>query len=267
MIQSAIVDEFLTTGQCASCRVIDLHAHYGPYQGIYMPNHTPEQMIATLDRCGVERMVTSGHMALADMVPGNQEITELTERYPTRWSGYTVINPNYPELAARELALYDKRKGMVGLKFHPSGHRYPLDGPNYAPALEFAAERRLMVLSHTWEGPFNSVAEVTKVAEAYPTLDLILGHSIYGEWDGAIALAKRLPNVYLELTAAYAANGIIEKMSAGGVTDKVVFGCDLPWFDPHYAIGCIIFARISESERRMILRETALRLITPRLRH
>ena len=68
MIDSAIAHEFLETGRCASCGVIDLHAHYGHFRGIYMPNHDPAQMIATMDRCGVELTVSSGHTALADMV-------------------------------------------------------------------------------------------------------------------------------------------------------------------------------------------------------
>ena len=82
MIESAIAREYLETGRSVSCRVIDLHAHYGHFSGIYMPNHTPQQMIATMDRCGVEVIVSSGHTALADMVRGNAEMATITEQYP-----------------------------------------------------------------------------------------------------------------------------------------------------------------------------------------
>lgn len=267
MNDSPIAQEFLETGRCATCPIIDLHGHYGPFNGIYMPNHTPAQMIATLDRCGVERIVSSGHLALADMVRGNQEIAEVTALYPERWSGYLVYNPNYPEEGKSELASYDSRRTLVGLKFHPTFHQYPINGKNYKPALEFAAQRHLLLLMHTWGGsPYNDVPQVAQVAERYPEIDFLCGHSFYGNWDEGISLAARLPNVYLELTAAYAVNGLIEKMVSQVGADKIVFGCDLPWFDPHYAIGCIVFAHISEQDKRKILRETALRLITPRLR-
>ncbi|MCE5257872.1 MAG: amidohydrolase family protein [Chloroflexi bacterium] len=267
MNDSQIAQEFLATGCCTSCPIIDLHGHYGHFSGIYMPNHDSQQMIATLDRCGVERIVSSGHTALADMVRGNQEIAEVTAAFPGRWNGYLVFNPNYPEEAAHELDLYDERKTLVGIKFHPSFHQYPINGERYKPALEFAAERHLLLLSHTWGGSaYDDVPKVAQIAEQYPEIDILCGHSFYGNWDAGIALAARMPNVYLELTAAYAVNGLIERVVEQAGEDKIVFGCDLPWFDPHYAIGCIVFAHITEQARRKILRETALRLLRPRLR-
>jgi len=49
-------------------------------------------------------------------------------------------------------------------------------------------------------------------------------------------------------------------MVEDGIEDKILFGTDLPWFDPMCGIGCVVFARISETARRKILRENALRL-------
>ncbi|NLG26368.1 MAG: hypothetical protein GX557_00525, partial [Chloroflexi bacterium] len=108
MIDSAIAHEFLETGRCASCGVIDLHAHYGHFRGIYMPNHDPAQMIATMDRCGVELTVSSGHTALADMVRGNAEIAEVTARHPGRWYAYLTYDPHDAALGRRELELWDE---------------------------------------------------------------------------------------------------------------------------------------------------------------
>ena len=50
-----------------------------------------------------------------------------------------------------------------------------------------------------------------------------MGHSQYGDWDDAIALAKDFPNVYCELTAAYSAGGAIQKM-----VDAVSRRLDMP---------------------------------------
>ena len=79
-------------------------------------------------------------------------------------------------------------------------------------------------------------------------------------------VARRFANVYLELTAAYAVRGVIEAMVEQVGAHKVVLGYDLPWFDPHYAIGCVVMAHISEAARRAILRDNALRLLEGRLR-
>ncbi len=78
---------------------------------------------------------------------------------------------------------------------------------------------------------------VEEVAKQYPEVIILMGHSGYGEWDRAIGVARDYPNVFLELTAAYHANGIIEKMVKGAGSHKMLFGTDLSWFDPHYGIG------------------------------
>lgn len=262
MIDSRIATEYLETGRCPSCSVVDLHAHYGHFRGIYMPNHDPEQMIATMDRCGVEIIVSSGHTALADMVRGNAEIAAIAERYPGRWYSYLTYNPNYPKLGRAELELYASHPTCVGLKFHPSGHEYPLTGESYRPALEFAAARRLIVLTHTWgKSAYDRPELLAEVAERYPQAIFLAGHSGHGQFEECIDVARAYPNVYLELTAAYAVRGVIERMVEKAGAHKIVFGCDLPWFDPHYAIGCVVMAHISDHSRRAILRDNALRLL------
>jgi uncharacterized protein len=267
MIESAIAQEYLQTGRCASCAVIDLHAHYGHFNGIYMPNHDPEQMIATMERCGVETIVSAGHTALADMVRGNAEMAAITVRYPGRWYAYLTYNPNYPAQGRTELDAYEARRTFVGIKFHPSGHQYPITGDAYRPALEFAAARRLIVLTHTWGGSaFDRPELLAQVAERYPEVTFLAGHSGHGQFDECMAVARKYANVYLELTAAYAVRGLIEVMVETVGAHKIIFGCDLPWFDPHYAIGCIVMAHISENARRAILRENALRLLESRKR-
>lgn len=264
MISSPIAREFLETGRCASCRVVDLHAHFGPFSGIFMPTATPEQTVATMDRCGVEVLVSAGHTALVDMVRGNAEMVAVTSRYPGRWYAYLTYNPNYPDEGRGELNSYERRRSLVGLKFHPSHHAYPLTGDAYRPALEFAAARRLLVLSHTWgKSEYDRPELLAEVAERYPGATFLAGHAGHGEFDECMAVARRFPNVYLELTAAYAVRGLVEDMVDRVGAHKIVFGCDLPWFDPHYAIGCIVMAHIGDDARRAILRDNALRLLRP----
>ena len=267
MNPSEIAQEFLRMGRCEACPVVDMHAHYGPYQGIYMPHHTPEAMMAAAERCGVEAMVSSGHLALVDMALGNAEMAAVTEAYAGRWYGYAVINPNFAKEAERELALYDQRPTFVGLKFHPSIHSYPLTGEGYRPALAFAAERHLLVLTHTWgHSSYDGPSYLAEVAGSYPDVTFLAGHSGYGEFDACMRVALEHENVYLELTAAYAVAGLLEDMVARVGTERIVLGYDLPWFDPYYAIGCVLMAHLDEAARRAILFENGRRLLAPRRR-
>ena len=258
---SALTAEFFREGKAAECPVIDCHAHYGPYQGIYFPKVTPEAMVDTMDRCGVRLVISSGHMALVDAERGNQELAAVIARFPRRFRGYLGLNPNYPEQLKRQLELLDRLDGFVGFKFLSDYHKYPITGDNYRPALELAEERRLPILMHTWGGSaYDSPQLVAELAQRHPTVPLLMGHSGHGDWRGAIKTAQEHPNVYLELCAAYAVRGVIDAFVAEVGSERILFGTDLPWFDPHYGIGCILMARISDEDRQNILHRNAERL-------
>lgn len=253
-------DDFLAGG---GGPVIDMHGHLGPFSGIFMPEAPLEAMIAGMDRCNVESIVLSPHSALSgDVREGNREMLDAVRRYPGRVYGYCTINPNFPENIGREMDEYLTPPGVVGLKIHPSMHAYPVDGDRYVPVWERAQFERLLVLSHTWGADGGCGAnDMRKIAERYPDVRILLGHSCYGAWEQVIRLAAEFPNVYLELTAAYHVYGLLEWMCRDAGSHKVLFGTDYPWFDPMVAIGCVVFAHIAEDDMLNILYRNARRLI------
>jgi len=263
---SQLTKEFMKEGRSESCPVIDMHAHLGPYQGIYFPNPTSEDMIRTMDRCGVKLAVSSSHASLID-TKANLEMAKVVKKYPDMFRAYWVINPNYPERTKDEVAHFSEMEGFVGFKFLSDYHKYPITSPRYEPALKYADEKGLLVLMHTWgNSPYDSPSLVEKLAEEYRNAKLLMGHSGYGEWEKAIQVGKDYPNVYLELCAAYTVNGVIEWMVKEAGSQKILFGTDLPWFDPHYGIGCVLFSRITDEDRHDILHRNAEKLIKPHLR-
>lgn len=283
--RSAITREFMARGRSRTCPIIDLHGHWGPFGGSHLPYASAEKMLPALSRAGVKRIVCSDTDALlADPEFGNRRLQQALRRYPRLLSGYWAINPNYPVLARRAAADFERSHGFVGFKLLPDYHVYPVTGDRYKPALEHADARRLLVLVHTWGGSdFNAPAMLATVAQRHPQAVFLMGHSGYGDWETAIRIARDLPNVYLELTAVYAAhdfamqpngsgtpaplrscpqvNGIIEMMTAGAGSHKIVFGTDLPWYSPHFAAGTILFARITDAAKHNILHRNAERLL------
>lgn len=261
---SAIAQEFLATGRSASCPVIDMHGHYGPFGGIYFPTPYAEGMLRAMDRAGVARIVCSSHASLVDPPRGNREMAEVIEAHPDRFSGYATMNPNYPDQVAAEIEALERRRGFVGFKFHPTANKYPLTGDGYLPALEYAHQNRLIVLSHSWGlSDYDAPRMFGEIAPRYENATFLMGHSGYGEWEAAFGVARDHPNVYLDLTAAYKVAGIIERMVREVGSQKIVFGTDLPWFDPYYCIGCVCFSRTDDEDRRNILHRNADRLLAP----
>ncbi|MBN1937237.1 MAG: amidohydrolase family protein [Anaerolineae bacterium] len=262
--ESRLLQTFWAQGRVADCPIFDTHAHYGPFNGIYFPGRgEAAAMLSVMDRAGVRLAVVSGHTALVDPLRGNELVADLIATHPDRFRGYLVINPNYPEQAQRDIAGFDfwQTRGFVGFKIHPSGHKYSLTGDGYRPLFEFVDAQRIPVLSHTWGADgLCGTRQVREIVETYPNVPFLAGHSCYGDWKNAIALSAAHPNLYLELTAAYAYNGLLERMVAGCGAHKVLFGNDLPWFDSLYAVGCVLGARITDEDRHAILHRNAEQL-------
>ncbi len=282
---SVIAREYMERGSSETCPLIDMHTHYGPYPGAYLPAMPPDKMRHALQRCGVKKIVCSAHEALlGDLERGNTLMQEGIDECPELFLGYWVVNPNYPEAVVRLPEDFARTRGFVGLKLGPDYHTYPLTGSGYAPALEYANERGLIILVHTWgDSLFNSPQQVAAVAEKYPEATFLMGHSGFGDFETSVRVARDFPNAYLELTCVYIAhdfamqpagsgtplplnsylhvNGIIEYMVENASAKKIVFGTDMPWYSPHYAAGAILFARIDDDARHDICHRNAERLL------
>jgi uncharacterized protein len=260
---SALAREFWEYGKSVNCPIYDLHGHMGTWGAIYFPRCQPEQMIGTMDECGVKMLVFSHHRALLAPDFGNQASIDAVRRFPERLRAYCVINPNYPELAEADIASFEQHRDVyVGFKFLADYHRIPITDDGYRSALEYADKRSLLVLMHTWGGsPYDGPERVRTLAERYSNVRFLLGHSCHGEWDKAVALAKDFPNVYLELTALFDDRGVLEKFAAEAGSERMIFGTDLPWFDPHQAVGALLSAHLGDEDLHNICHRNAEKLL------
>lgn len=248
-------------------KIIDIHGHMGPFHAFFMPDADLDKMVAGMDRCGMESLVLSPHDALCgDTREGNTEMLQAVKQYPGRIYGYCTINPSFPQYINHEMERCLNQPGVVGFKLHPAMHATPVTDPRYQSTWERANAEKRLLLSHTWgAGGGCGTSEMRKMAEKYPDVRLILGHSCYGDWNGAMALAAEHPNVYLDLTASYHVYGLIEKMCEVAGPHKVLFGTDYPWFEPMVTVGCVVFAHIAEQDMADILYNNARRLLDEQL--
>lgn len=258
--------EFWDSGRSDSCPIIDMHGHMGPFHSIYFPRPEAPDMVRTMDEAGVRLLVFSHHAALNSADLGNAPSIAAVRQFPDRLRAYCMVNPNYPERLSADLESFDDLfpDVYVGFKFLSDYHKRPLTDKGYRPAWEYADGRALLVLAHTWGGsPYDGEDVVRVVAEQYPNVRFLLGHSCHGAWDAATALANDFPNVYLELTAVFDDRGAIEAFTNGAGSDRMLFGTDLPWFDPHHAVGVLMNADITDEDRHNICHRNAERLLAP----
>jgi len=260
--RSQLAREFVEQGRLSSIPIIDMHTHMGPFYGTYLPEASLEAMLATMDREHIDWIISAPHSALFDPVGGNAEIVTAMAQHPQRIRGYYTVNPHYLEGLEQDLAAFDRIGGYVGFKLLPDYHNYPLTGDGYRRIYEFANERGLLLLSHTWgHSRYNPPQMVAELANKYQNIQFLLGHSAPGETDYAIALAGCQPNVYLELCDTGRLSGMIGKMVQEAGSEKVIFGTDFPWYDPHYMLGSVLFSGIADDEMRNILYGNAERIV------
>ena len=254
---------FKTNRILPDCPLYDLHGHWGTTMGICLPAADSEVARPLLLQSGVKKLVMCHHHALFSPDIGNDANIAAVRAMPDLLRAYCGVNPNYPEEIVKDLARFDDyRDVFVGFKFLSDYHRIPLEDPRNAPVWEFANERKLLVLMHTWGGSqYDGYANVKSIAERYPDVRLLCGHSFFGEWEHGIELANTFPNLYLELTAVLIERGHLETLAAGVPSEKLIFGTDFPWFSYPHSLGVVLGAGLDEEACRNILYRNAQKLL------
>jgi hypothetical protein len=242
--------------------VVDAHGHYGCWERTITPVRSGEAIVASMKRCGIHKFVASSFAAIhGEMRIGNAETAGLCKAYPDNLYGYCAINPHYPEEIGPELKrCFEEAEGFVGLKFHCMLHESQLHDDGYTPALEFANEHELPILVHAggrddWEG----------MSERYPNANFILAHAC--SWDGFnpverdyYAMAKHLPNIYLDVAGSGAFRGALRKLVDLVGLKKVVYGSDFPLFDFAFELGRVTLSDLGRSEQVALCGGNAARL-------
>jgi len=256
---SALADEFWETGKCGACPVYDMHGHMGDLASIYMPAGDADAMVRIMDRAGVRVLCFSHHGALMAAEVGNEPSIAAVRRHPKRFRAYIAVNPHYPEVARREMERFDAMKDVfVGFKFLADYYEAPLSGEGHREALEFANERGLALLTHTWSGSvYDGPEEVMRVAGKYPNVTFILGHSFNDDWQEAADVARDYPNTYLELTSVLGRRGVVEFFCGHVGSGRLLFGVDLPWFEEHHGIGALLSCDITDDDIHNICHRNA----------
>ena len=238
--------------------VFDAHAHVGPRCEIDR-DVSPSRLLANMDAIGIDVTCAMAFTpsAGATLSRHNDFVCHFISNSPGRLKGYCWVNPNYPEFMEKELARCFDELGFSGIKLH-THPRHPYDGPRYAPMYEFANARRLPILAHTWGDDW--LRQFAAMARKYPDATFLAAHTGGGDIKVSVEEAKRTPNLYLELCLSagtpYEVEYLVKEVGAA----RLVWGSDQVLISPAHQIGRVIFADISEDDKREILGENARRV-------
>lgn len=234
--------------------IIDAHCHIGPWYDFNAPEWYAESIVKSMDNIGIKKAVISSTLGIGpDFSNGNLLTLDIINKYPDRFVGYIVVNPNYSDKIINELDKYKNNVNMRAVKIHPTFHEYPIDGQDYRILYKYANENKMVILSHTWG--VEHISAFDRLAFEYPDVKFILGHcgGTIQAVKLSIEIAKKYKNIYLDLTGSRQYDGVIEIMCSEVGSDRVLFGTDMPFVDSKSAVGRVIYSNISEHDKKNIL--------------
>lgn len=259
--KSKLAQEFWGESGLKTCPILDFHGHRGELIQSYLPLKSADDMIKTMDKCNVVMLCFCGHRSLFTGL-GNAEDVSAVNKYHDRFKMYYPVLSNYCDFDKDINLISENPQMYVGFKFLCDYYSVKLSDNVHAPYFEYADRHGLFILSHTWKGIYNGPDEAEKILEKYRNLVFIAGHSFHDDWDSAVRLANKYPNLYLELTAVVDDRGTIEKFVNEIGSNRILFGTDLPWFSTLCGVGAILSADITDEDRKNIFYRNGAKLMS-----
>ncbi|MHB0913151.1 MAG: amidohydrolase family protein [Armatimonadota bacterium] len=235
--------------------MIDIRVNYSTRDAVNRP-FGADGVLAAMDKYGIDKAVLVPEMAVdSDFRRGNKELFDLIKGQD-RLYGYLAVNPNYPEesIAIMRSAMSSPKFLAIAL-FGGASRPYPnLD--DHGEMLN--AYRRFMKPVFVHAPSAEAVAAVEEMAREFPMMKFILGSMGGSEWKRAMTLTQLL-NVFAETSGSFDAEKIEEAVERLG-PNRILFGSNLPAFDPACILALIRSSDIPESAVEKILSKNAEKL-------
>ena len=236
---------------------------------------TAEDLIAEMDRAGVDKAITFGFgwqdAGLCRMA--NDYVIEAVRRYPERLIGFAIVNPVLGRRAAWEI----ERCADYGLRgvgeLMPNGQGFSLDDETVmAPIVEVCQAHKLILLTHTSEpighdypGKGTVTPQVVyRFVQRFPDVPLVCAH-----WGGGLPFYELMPevmrafrNVYYDTAASlYLYRDRIFNLAAEIIANKVLFATDYPLITQRAFLGRLRMAGLPPAILAGIQGENARQLL------
>ena len=240
-------------------RIIDAHGHCGYYNAFYNPKMgEAKTIVELLDNLGVECAFLSANVGFkTEHERGNRLLAEAIEAFPGRIYGYVCLNPVYMDYMIPELVKYENNPGFKGIKFHISINRTSFNSYKYEAAYEYANERGLPILMHTYGA--DALLSLIPMADKYKNVKFIAAHSEVGidsvERIGDAVNCRE--NFYVDTALAGASEGSIELLAKYVDNKKILYGTDIAFYSPNFTFGRIVMADIDDEVKLDILGRNA----------
>ena len=247
-----------------STPIIDFHAHAGNWTNRAFPDD-PEVYIKQMDITGVDRTCMNciwfGDANWANNLVHNRFVSA----YPDRFIGVAFVTPHYPEECIYELDRSFDELNFKVLKLYPDYYGQSSDADGYKPIFEWANQKEIPIMCHGRYGTdapgTTQLKRYEKFTKDYPKIKWVIAHAGGGTELDSVKTAKELPNIWLETCGSGNPLYAVSYAVNHGLSDRLLFGSDMPIMDYRNQIAKVITADISNDDKKKILGLNAIKLL------
>ena len=236
---------------------IDAHSHIGSFGGWAGVAFTAEKLLEQMDEYEIEKPFSPARPSGTTTRWPRRSTNTRTRSCPLY--GLIPVLDNVPE----KLHHYVCDEGFMGIKMQPLFDSFVADDPVVYPVMDFAREHKIPVFIHCGHPPYSLPWSIALLAEQYPDVPVTMihmghGHGVY--IDASIKMAKRYPNLYLEMSGMPMGCKIAEAYKTVG-TDRIMFGIDSPFHHPSVEIQKVLTSGLTEKEQEDVFYNNAKKLL------
>ena len=219
----------------SNLEIVDAHAHIGHDKdghGINEQNFINQMKITHINKAIVFPLNEPSTHNFSKL---NDRIYEFYKKYPASIIPFFRLNPK-----TKWRKEYEKRvlQGFMGIKLHPRSQEFGIASNHVRKIYELAEKNRLPILIHAGFGLESIADDIKRVADAFPNLRLILGHSAFVDFENTVKAIGKNDNVLFD-TSTLRIFDLLNLMNTLEYT-KIVFGSDIPYYDFDLALEMVV---------------------------
>lgn len=190
----------------------------------------------------------------------NAHAYEIEESHPDFYTAGVHVHPDFVDLSCEIMRDHKARGGLlVGeLVYYMMGYQYGHRG--LYEIFSYADELGMVVSLHPSSKRY---AEMEALLTSFPNLKIVIAHlDGYGLFDNVIALMKKYPNIYTDISAhATDREGMLADAVSRIGSERILFGTDFPGYEIQPFIDVVLKSGLKDNEIDNIMYNNAAKLL------
>jgi len=250
-----LLKEKFLKGEKLGIDLYDIHAHIGGYNRDYpVFDGNTERIVEEMERIGIKNaFVMPLGVYGTEWHYQNEKLISDCKKYSDKFTGFALVNLNYPEKEIEKELEKCIKEGIKGIKLIAVYQNYPEEGKKIEFVCEYGNQYKVPILNHSWGSP----QFLEKMVVKYPEVKYICGHFSFVWKD----IVNKYDNVYIS-TCNHLKYGTMEKMIKEIRNDRICWGSDFSDLHFGFTLGPVILSEIDYEVKIKIISSNTFSLLS-----